>query len=107
MGIQRLQPVLGDVALKLESRLQELSGTRTVIRLDHALSAFSGDVISRICLGDKNTNEFLDDPDFAPYWQVITLLSLQVRMLIDSRYNMIHIIVRSIPLFTGIPVIVR
>jgi hypothetical protein len=60
--------MLGEVALKLENRLKELSGTGTVIRLEHVLSAFSGDVIGRICLGDKNTNEFLDDPEFAPYW---------------------------------------
>jgi cytochrome P450 len=68
MGIQRLQPMLADVALKLEERLKKLSGTGTVIRLDHAYSAFSGDIIGRICLGSRNTNEFLDDPEFAPHW---------------------------------------
>jgi hypothetical protein len=63
--------MLGEVALKLESRLKDLAGTGTVIRLDHALSAFSGDVISRICLGKNNTEEFLDDTNFAPYWYCI------------------------------------
>lgn len=70
-GIQRLQPMLGDVALKFENRLKQLSGAGTIIRLDHALSAFSGDVISRICLGDISKNEFLDDPEFAPYWYAV------------------------------------
>lgn len=68
MGVQRLQPMLADVALRLENRLNDLSGTGTVVRLDHAFSAFSGDIIGRICLGTKNVNEFLDDPDFAPEW---------------------------------------
>jgi hypothetical protein len=83
--------MLGDVALKLEHRLKKLAGTGIVIRLDHAFSAFSGDIIGRICMGPKhNQNEFLDDPDFAPGW-----------------YNAIHTLVRSIPLFTGFPDLVR
>jgi hypothetical protein len=68
MGIQKLQPMLADIALRLEERLLKLSGSGKVIRLDHAFSAFSGDIIGRICLGSKNKNEFLDDPDFAPHW---------------------------------------
>ncbi|KAF2735645.1 cytochrome P450 [Polyplosphaeria fusca] len=91
MGIQKLQMMLAAVALKLESRFRALEGTGKVIRLDHAFSAFSGDIIGRICLGREDTgNEFLDDENFAPDW-----------------YNVIHMIVRSIPLFTGFPEIVR
>jgi cytochrome P450 len=91
MGISRLQPMLAEVALHLESRLRDLKGTKTVIRLDHAFSAFSGDIIGRICMDDVNSGgHFLDDPDFAPAW-----------------YDIIHTIVRSIPLFTGFPWIVQ
>ncbi|KAJ6114889.1 cytochrome P450 [Penicillium sp. IBT 16267x] len=90
-GISKLQPMLAEVALKLEARLREYEGTNQVIRLDHALSAFSGDIIGRICLDkDDNAEEFLDNPDFAPDW-----------------YNLIHNLVKSIPLFTGIPWIVQ
>ncbi|KAF2203658.1 cytochrome P450 [Delitschia confertaspora ATCC 74209] len=91
MGIQRLQPMLAEVALKLENRFKALAGTNQVIRLDHAFAAFSGDIIGRICLPDtEQGNRFLDDPDFAPEW-----------------YNLIHQLVRSIPLFTGFPWIVQ
>ena len=65
-GISQLQPVLAEVAEKLAGRLQALKGTGTIVRLDHAFSAFSGDVIARICW--ENQREFLDDPEFAPEW---------------------------------------
>lgn len=69
MGITRLQPMLADVALKLESRFRELEGKNKVIRLDHAFSAFSADIIRRICLDTGESEDgFLDDPDFAPDW---------------------------------------
>ncbi|GKZ75835.1 hypothetical protein AnigIFM56816_003291 [Aspergillus niger] len=91
MGISRLQDMLAEVALKLEGRLREYEGRHKVIRLDHAFSAFSGDIIGRICLDrDDAGDEFLDHPDFAPDW-----------------YNLIHNLVRSIPLFTGFPWIVQ
>ncbi|KAK7935352.1 hypothetical protein PG985_000847 [Apiospora marii] len=91
LGISRLQPLLADCALHLESRLRGLEGTHTVVRLDHAFSAFSGDIIQRICLGDSEfEGRFLDDPEFAPDW-----------------YNVIHMIIRSIPLFTGFPWLVQ
>lgn len=60
--------MLADVVKKFESRLITLEGTKSVIRLDHALSAFSGDIIGRICW--EKQEQFLDDPDFAPEWFV-------------------------------------
>ncbi|KAL7793173.1 cytochrome P450 [Trichoderma ceciliae] len=93
-GVTLLQPMLAEVALHLESRFRELEGKNAVIRLDHAFSAFSGDIIGRICLGtgDRGSHgdRFLDDPGFASDW-----------------YNVIHTIVRSIPLFTGFPQIIQ
>ncbi|KAI1292699.1 cytochrome P450 [Xylaria venustula] len=91
MGITRLQETLAEVALHLESRLRDYNGQGKVIRLDHALSAFSGDIIGRICLGDvKPQDKFLNDPEFAPDW-----------------YDVIHSIVRSIPLFTAFPLLIQ
>ncbi|KAH0529920.1 hypothetical protein TsFJ059_004613 [Trichoderma semiorbis] len=93
-GITQLQPMLAEVALHLESRFRELEGKNAVIRLDHAFSAFSGDIIGRICLGtgDRGSHgdRFLDTTDFASDW-----------------YDIIHAIVRSIPLFTGFPQIIQ
>lgn len=58
--------MLAQVVGKLAARLEALKGTNSVIRLDHAFSAFSGDIIGRICWEDKE--EFLDDVEFAPEW---------------------------------------
>ena len=66
MGVSRLQPILAEVVQKLAWRLEALKGTHSVVRLDHAFSAFSGDIIGRICWEGKE--EFLDDPNFAPEW---------------------------------------
>ena len=58
--------MLAEVVGKLAGRIEALKGTHSVIRLDHAFSAFSGDIIGRICWeGEK---ESLDDPNFAPEW---------------------------------------
>ncbi|DAA75510.1 TPA_exp: Uncharacterized protein A8136_1584 [Trichophyton benhamiae CBS 112371] len=90
-GIMRLQDMLAEVALKLESRIRALEGTNTVIRLDHAFSAFSGDIIGKICLDSGDDSKtFLSHPTFNPEW-----------------YDTIHTIVRSIPLFTAFPWIVQ
>ncbi|KAL8720262.1 MAG: hypothetical protein Q9225_002860 [Loekoesia sp. 1 TL-2023] len=66
LGVSRLQLMLAEVVEKLASRIEAFRGTHSVIRLDHAFSAFSGDIIGRICWEDKK--EFLDDPAFAPEW---------------------------------------
>jgi cytochrome P450 len=66
LGVIKLQPILADLTRKLTCRLEALKGSKTVIRLDHAYFAFSGDVIGRICCDD--IPEFLEDQDFAPHW---------------------------------------
>lgn len=66
LGVSRLWPVLAEIVEKLAGRIEVLKGTGTVIRLDHACSAFSGDIIGQICW--NNEEKFLDDPNFAPEW---------------------------------------
>jgi hypothetical protein len=66
--------MLAQVVHKLETRLRALEGTNAVIRLDHAFSAFSGDIIGRICWEDQE--EFLDHPQFAPEWSGYIFLLL-------------------------------
>ena len=67
LGVTRLWPILAEVVEKFAGRLETLKGTESVIQLDHACSAFSGDIIGQICWDDKE--KFLDDPNFAPEWQ--------------------------------------
>lgn len=88
LGVSRLWPVLAELVEKFAGRLEALKGTGSVIRLDHACSAFSGDIIGQICW--NNEEKFLDDPNFAPEW-----------------YNLIQTIILSIPLFTAFPLLVQ
>lgn len=63
--------MLAQMVTKFVGRFEILKGTRSVIRLDHACCAFSGDVIRRLCC--EVQEGFLDDPDFAPHWYVNSL----------------------------------
>lgn len=58
-----------EMSLKLESRLRQYEGKHTVITLDHAFSAFSGDIIRRVCFNKDDFGDlFMDHPDFSPDW---------------------------------------
>ncbi|CAJ2504214.1 Uu.00g116080.m01.CDS01 [Anthostomella pinea] len=90
MGINRYLPVITEVALHLETRLREYSGTNDIIRLDHAFTAYTGDVVGRMCLDTKDHGDrFLSDPEFSPDW-----------------FNAMYMIIRSIPIATAFPTLV-
>ncbi|TVY53301.1 Cytochrome P450 monooxygenase sdnH [Lachnellula cervina] len=88
-GVMQLEKsVLHETVRKLEKRLQALEGTGNVVRLDYVFTAYTGDVIGKVCCEDRE--EFLEDPEFAPYW-----------------YELLHSIIKSIPLFMGLPWIIN
>lgn len=61
--------MIAEVALHLETRLGEFAGTTRVIRLDHAFSAYTGDIIGRMCLDTQESSQrFLSDPNFSTDW---------------------------------------
>ena len=94
------------VVEKLVARLEAMKGSNTVIRLDHAFSALSGDIVGKVCCEDKE--DFLDDPKFALWWY--TALSQPFRFprrSLGSRYDLFHIITTSIPLLTGFPLLIQ
>ena len=86
--------MLQEVTLKLETRLRGFEGSRKVVRLDHAFSAFSSDVMCRLCLANGPDGEqradFLDHADFSPEW-----------------FNCINTMITSMPLFSGFPWIIH
>lgn len=69
-------------------RFEGLKGTGKVVRLDHAFTAFSGDVISRLCIDDPPN--FVDSPEFAPGW-----------------FELFHHGVVSLPLFMCLPWLIQ
>ncbi|KAJ8129175.1 hypothetical protein O1611_g4459 [Lasiodiplodia mahajangana] len=91
MGVSRLQSMLAEVALHLETRLRQYAGTGEVVRLDHAFTAYTGDIIGRMCLDtDDPGDRFLSKDDFSADWSWV-----------------MQMIIRSVPLFSGFPWIIR
>ncbi|KAI0399779.1 cytochrome P450 [Xylaria palmicola] len=90
MGVSRLQDMLAEVALHLETRLRGYAGTGEVVRLDHAFTAYTGDIIGRMCLDtDDPSDRFLSKEDFSADW-----------------FWVMHMIIRSVPLFSAFPWII-
>ena len=67
--------MLAQVVANLDSRFEALKGTQSVVRLDHAFTALSGDVICKICSVEHD--DFLQDPNFAPYWSAVASTSYE------------------------------
>jgi len=57
---------IAEKAAILDKRLQRFSGLDTAVHLEHAFSAFAGDIICQICC--DHPSELLNDPTFATYW---------------------------------------
>lgn len=69
LGINRLQPVIVEAAMQLETQIRGFQGTNSVIRLDHAFSAYAGDIVAMMCLNTNDSRDrFLSRPDFSPDW---------------------------------------
>lgn len=61
--------MLAELVNKLVCRFDALKGTGSIVRLDHAFSALSSDVMGRLCCGAKG--DLLDESEipweFAPH----------------------------------------
>jgi cytochrome P450 len=89
-GVSRLEPMLGELTEKLiVNRFESFKGTGKVVRLDHAFTAYSGDVINRLCMDDP-PDVLVDDPEFSPWW-----------------YNLFHNGIATLPLFMGLPWLIQ
>jgi cytochrome P450 len=87
-GIAHFEPVIQELAQKLEKRFRALEGTHSIVRLDHALVCYTGDMISRVCC--EQTTSLLDAEDFSKDW-----------------YDSLHTIIKSMPLFEALPWLIR
>ncbi|PMB64431.1 Trichodiene oxygenase [Beauveria bassiana] len=88
-GVSKLEPMVAEVCEKLiVHRFETFRGSGRVVRLDHAFTAFSGDVICRLCM--DNPPSFVEDPEFAPEW-----------------FDLFHDGAVSLPLFMGLPWLIQ
>ena len=74
--------MLHEIVGKLARRFEAMRGTQSLVRLDHAFFAFSGDVIGRVCCGERE--DFLDDPNFAPQWSANLGISPKMTTVING-----------------------
>ncbi|KAF2866566.1 cytochrome P450 [Massariosphaeria phaeospora] len=88
LGVTRLEPLINKAVEKLIKRFTSFQGTGQIIRLDHAMLAFSGDVIGHVCV--ENPAELMDEKDFSPAW-----------------YDLQHSMIKCIPLFTEFPWVIH
>jgi cytochrome P450 len=68
LGVTKLEPFINKAVGKLMKRFESLRETGRIVRLDHAMLAFAGDVIGHVCVEDPA--ELMDDEDLSPAWSV-------------------------------------
>ena len=65
-GIERMQGMIIQEAKLLNTRIEEMRGSKRVIRLDHVFSAFAGDVVGSICC--ETPPNMMNLADFGSDW---------------------------------------
>ncbi|KAG6986408.1 fusicoccadiene C-8 hydroxylase [Physcia stellaris] len=83
-GVGVPEPMLSSLTRRFCERVDSYKGTPKVIQLNHALHAYTGDVITRICC-DEYPN-LIEDENFSPSWH-------------DTFRN----ITRAVPILTNFP----
>jgi cytochrome P450 len=87
-GVMKIEGLINNCVKKLMKRFEDFQGTGRVVRLDHAMLAFTGDVVGHICVDEPR--ELIEDEDFCPEW-----------------YNLHHSMVKCIPLLQQFPWAIR
>lgn len=67
-NVTRVESRIHDNVRMLDAKLCDLRGTGTAVALDHAFSAFTGDLVGQFTCGEHP--QLLDGPEFTPQWQV-------------------------------------
>lgn len=68
-GIGRVEDIIASEARLLCNRLQALDGTASVVHIDHAFTALTGDIISHVACG--LSPKLMEDTDFSPDWYAL------------------------------------
>ncbi|KAK8080610.1 hypothetical protein PG997_008428 [Apiospora hydei] len=65
-GTTRVEHIIKDEAQKLNARLLQLSGSGTIVHLDHAIAAMTGDIIGFTTCGMQPN--LIEEANFSPSW---------------------------------------
>ncbi|KAI0517899.1 putative benzoate 4-monooxygenase cytochrome P450 [Xylaria bambusicola] len=88
-GVTRVESVIHNEIRVLDDKLKDAKGSGTLVRLDHAFTSFSGDIIGELACGERP--QLVNGSGFTPDWQVI-----QREILIENTDCVIPL-VRSFP----------
>ncbi|KAI9147157.1 Fusicoccadiene C-8 hydroxylase [Paramyrothecium foliicola] len=97
-GIQGIQPLLAELVMTLESRLNDYRGTNQDIRLDHALTCYTSDVIETLYFGSGNPalGHRLYDAQFSPEWASISRDMIRLTPLLTA-FPWINSLMKMVP----------
>jgi len=79
-GVTRVEGIIAGESRRLDERLTGLAGTGTVIRIDHAFTSLTGDLIGHIACGQRPG--LIDGAEFSPGWCVATQIIVREGILI-------------------------
>jgi cytochrome P450 len=68
LAIRRINDTITSVVKDLNDRLEKLKGSKSIVRLNHAFSAITGDVTGGICYG--SALNYNGQKRFGREWQV-------------------------------------
>ncbi|KAK8052037.1 hypothetical protein PG993_003422 [Apiospora rasikravindrae] len=78
-GTTRVEHIITEEAEKLNARLLQLSGSGTIVHMDHALAAMTGDIIGFTTCGMQPN--LVEDADFSPSWYELMLKTTTIAPL--------------------------
>ncbi|KAL3483008.1 cytochrome P450 [Aspergillus germanicus] len=78
-NITRVERTITEKVRALDARLQALAGSDTVVHIDHAFTALTGDIIGHVACG--TSPGLLDDVDFSPSWHDLMVKTILVAPL--------------------------
>lgn len=65
-NVTRVESRVHNEVRMLDTKLRDLSGAGTTVALDHAFSAFTGDLVGQFTCGEHP--QLLDGPELTPRW---------------------------------------
>ncbi|KAL4947493.1 cytochrome P450 [Aspergillus filifer] len=65
-NVTRVESRIHNEARLLDAKLHKLKGTGTIVPLDHAFTAFTGDLVGQFTCGENP--QLVEGPDFTPQW---------------------------------------
>lgn len=98
-NLTRVESRIHHEAKILVEKLREIQGTGKVVALDHAFSAYTGDLVGQFTCGEHP--KLLEGPDFSPQWCALQS-SWQTPKLTYCRHKSLMGVLRVVPIMRNL-----